>query len=97
MPLLRLALHCLIPLLIVAPLHATTLRIATAFDPQTMDPQALALLYHTRVVFQIHESLVGRNEQFKLDRIVARPPGRAPELAQAPAVDGEHADRSASR
>ena len=34
------------------------MRIATAFDPQTMDPHALALLYHTRVVFQIYDSLV---------------------------------------
>jgi len=26
--------------------------VASAFDPQTMDPHAVALLYHTRVVFQ---------------------------------------------
>ena len=31
------------------PAHATSLRIASGFDPQTMDPHALALLYHTRV------------------------------------------------
>ena len=47
--------------------HAATLRIASAFDPQTMDPHALALLYHTRVAFQIYESLVTRDEQFKLE------------------------------
>ena len=35
-----------------------TVRIATAFDPQTMDPHALALLYHSRVAFQVYESLV---------------------------------------
>ena len=29
--------------------NANTLRIASAFDPQTMDPHALALLYHSRV------------------------------------------------
>jgi peptide/nickel transport system substrate-binding protein len=44
-----------------------TLRIASAFDPQTMDPHALALLYHSRVVFQVYDSLVNRNEAFKLE------------------------------
>ena len=48
-----------------------TLRIASAFDPQTMDPHALALLYHTRVVHQIYESLVGRDENFKLEPALA--------------------------
>ncbi|MBL8289917.1 MAG: hypothetical protein JNL85_18170, partial [Rubrivivax sp.] len=43
-----------------APASAQALRIASAFDPQTMDPHALALLYHSRVAFQVHESLVGR-------------------------------------
>jgi len=51
--------------------HATTLRIATAFDPQTMDPHALALLYHARVSYQIYESLVGRDERFKLEPALA--------------------------
>jgi peptide/nickel transport system substrate-binding protein len=46
---------------------ANTLRIASAFDPQTMDPHALALLYHSRVVFQVYDSLVNRNEAFKLE------------------------------
>ncbi|MBP6900715.1 MAG: ABC transporter substrate-binding protein [Burkholderiaceae bacterium] len=50
---------------------ATTLRIASAFDPQTMDPQALALLYHTRVAFQIHESLLNRNQAFALEPSLA--------------------------
>ena len=48
-----------------------------------MDPHALALLYHSRVVFQIYDSLVGRDEQFKLEPALAlswqmtaaRPPG----------------------
>jgi peptide/nickel transport system substrate-binding protein len=48
-----------------APMPA--LRIASAFDPQTMDPQALALLYHSRVVFQIYESLVTRDQAFRIE------------------------------
>jgi peptide/nickel transport system substrate-binding protein len=48
------------------PLHAATLRIASAFDPQTMDPHALALLYHARVSSQIYESLVTRDREFRL-------------------------------
>jgi peptide/nickel transport system substrate-binding protein len=51
--------------------HATTLRIASAFDPQTMDPHALALLYHTRVAFQIYDNLVNRDENFKLEPALA--------------------------
>jgi peptide/nickel transport system substrate-binding protein len=50
---------------------AVPLRIASAFDPQTLDPQALALLYHSRVVFQIYESLVGRDANFKLEPALA--------------------------
>jgi peptide/nickel transport system substrate-binding protein len=49
------------------PASAQSLRIATAFDPQTMDPQALALLYHSRVAFQLYESLVTRDENFALE------------------------------
>lgn len=52
--------------------QATSVRIATAFDPQTMDPHALALLYHSRVVFQIYESLVGRDEQFRTEPALAQ-------------------------
>ena len=51
--------------------HAATLRIASAFDPQTMDPHALALLYHTRVSVQIYEGLVNRDENFKLEPSLA--------------------------
>ncbi len=54
-----------------APAQAQTLRIASAFDPQTMDPHALALLYHSRIAFQVHESLVGRDEKFKLEPALA--------------------------
>jgi peptide/nickel transport system substrate-binding protein len=51
--------------------HAAALRIATAFDPQTMDPHSLALQYHTRVVFQIYESLVGRDQHYRLVPVLA--------------------------
>ena len=54
-----------------APTKAGLLRIATAFDPQTMDPHGLALLYHSRVVYQIYDSLVGRDEQFKMEPALA--------------------------
>jgi peptide/nickel transport system substrate-binding protein len=47
------------------------LRIASAFDPQTLDPHGLALQYHARVVFQIYESLVSRNERFALEPALA--------------------------
>jgi len=51
--------------------RAATLRVATAFDPQTMDPHSLALQYHTRVVFQIYESLVGRDPHYRLVPVLA--------------------------
>ncbi|MDP1902302.1 MAG: ABC transporter substrate-binding protein [Rubrivivax sp.] len=50
--------------------HAAV-RIASAFDPQTLDPHALALLYHSRVAFQIYDSLVGRSEAFKIEPALA--------------------------
>ena len=37
-----------------------------------MDPHAVALLYHTRVVHQIHESLVNRDAGFKLEPALAQ-------------------------
>ena len=51
--------------------HAASLRIASAFDPQTMDPHSLALQYHTRVVFSIYESLVGRDPDYHLVPVLA--------------------------
>ena len=48
-----------------------TLRYASAFDPQSMDPHALALLYQTRVVTQIYEGLVNRGKDFKLEPSLA--------------------------
>lgn len=53
------------------PSGAVSVKIATAFDPQTMDPHSLALLYHSRVVFQIHDSLLGRDEQFRIEPALA--------------------------
>jgi peptide/nickel transport system substrate-binding protein len=47
--------------------RAQHLRVASAFDPQTLDPHAVALLYHSRVVFQIYDSLANRNEQFGIE------------------------------
>jgi peptide/nickel transport system substrate-binding protein len=53
------------------PAQAVTVRIATAFDPQTMDPHALALLYHSRVAYQIYEALLNRDEQFRIEPSLA--------------------------
>lgn len=50
---------------------AQTVRIASAFDPLTLDPHGLALLYHTRVVGQVYESLVNRDADFKLEPALA--------------------------
>jgi peptide/nickel transport system substrate-binding protein len=70
---LRVALAAGVWLAVLGPGHAyaQTLRIGTAFDPQTMDPHALALLYHTRVITQVYESLVNRDRDFKLEPCLA--------------------------
>ena len=57
--------------LIALPLAAKTLRFASAFDPQSMDPHGLALQYQTRVVSQIYESLVSRDRNFALEPALA--------------------------
>jgi peptide/nickel transport system substrate-binding protein len=54
-----------------SPALAKTLRLASAFDPQSMDPHALALLYQTRIASQIYESLVGRDRDFRLEPALA--------------------------
>ena len=54
-----------------APTKPGLLRIASAFDPQTLDPHALALLYHSRVAYQVYESLISRDAQFKLEPALA--------------------------
>jgi peptide/nickel transport system substrate-binding protein len=61
------ALLLLLALAHAAPARAAALRIASAFDPQTMDPHAIALLYHTRVNSQVYESLVNRDADFRLE------------------------------
>jgi len=61
----------ILALLLAAPAHAKTLRFASAFDPQSMDPHALALLYHSRVMTQIYESLVSRDREFRLEPALA--------------------------
>lgn len=50
---------------------AKTLRFASAFDPQSFDPHALALLYQSRIVTQIYESLVHRDQSYKLEPALA--------------------------
>ncbi len=58
-------------LIAAAPAGAKTLRFASAFDPNSLDPHALALLYQTRVVSQIYEGLVNRDQDFRLEPSLA--------------------------
>jgi peptide/nickel transport system substrate-binding protein len=53
------------------PAGAATLRIASANDPQSFDPHAIALLYQSRVVSQVYESLINRDREFKLEPSLA--------------------------
>ena len=69
---LQVAAMMLLALLLAAPTAiGKTLRFASAFDPQSMDPHALALLYQSRVVTQIYDSLVNRDREFKLEPSLA--------------------------
>jgi len=52
-------------------LTAKTLLMASAFDPQSMDPHALALQYHSRVISQVYDSLVSRDRNFALEPSLA--------------------------
>ncbi len=52
-------------LLVALGADAKTLRYASQFDPGTMDPHAIASLYNNRVLSQVYEALVGRDEQFR--------------------------------
>jgi len=61
----------LFALAFAAPLAAATLRFASGFDPQSLDPHALALLYQSRVVSQIYESLVFRDRNFAIEPALA--------------------------
>jgi peptide/nickel transport system substrate-binding protein len=53
------------------PAPAATLRFASGFDPQSLDPHGLALLYQTRVVSQIYESLVFRDRNYAMEPALA--------------------------
>jgi peptide/nickel transport system substrate-binding protein len=46
---------------------AKTLRYASAFEPGTMDPHAVATLYSTRILNQVYDLLVSRDEDFKME------------------------------
>jgi len=46
---------------------AKTLRYASQFDPGTMDPHALASVYNNRVLGQVYEPLVSRDENFRTE------------------------------
>ena len=50
---------------------AATLRYASQFDPGTMDPHAIASLYNTRVLSQVYDSLVQRDERFRPEPALA--------------------------
>ena len=50
---------------------AATLRIASGNDPQSFDPHSLALLYQSRVITQVYESLVNRDRGFALEPSLA--------------------------
>ena len=67
MPPVRLLFACALALGLAGAPSAKALRIGSAFDPQTMDPHALALLYQTRVMTQVYENLVTRDKQFRLE------------------------------
>jgi peptide/nickel transport system substrate-binding protein len=54
-----------------SPAAAKTLRYASAADPQSLDPHALALLYQSRIVTQVYEGLVNRGRDFQLEPSLA--------------------------
>src|SRR4051812_18195898 len=58
-------LFCLVLLFPCGTLAAKTLRYASQFDPGTMDPHAIASLYQTRVLSQVYDSLLQRDEEFR--------------------------------
>ncbi len=55
----------------LATAQAQTLRYASAFDPNSLDPHALALVYQTRIINQVYESLVNRDRDFRLEPALA--------------------------
>ncbi|MBC8023454.1 MAG: ABC transporter substrate-binding protein, partial [Burkholderiales bacterium] len=54
-------------LLAAMAVEAKALRYASQFDPGTMDPHALSSVYNNRVLSQIYEPLVGRDEKFQVE------------------------------
>ncbi len=66
-----LAVVCATSLALAAPAWSAKLRVASAFDPQTLDPHAIALLYHSRISTQVYESLVNRGRDFALEPSLA--------------------------
>ena len=56
----------LVALLFALPAGAKLLRYASQVDPGTMDPHALASLYNNRVLSQVYEPLIERDEQWKV-------------------------------
>jgi peptide/nickel transport system substrate-binding protein len=58
-------------LLSATPAASQTLRYASAFDPNSLDPHAIALLYQSRIVTQIYEGLVNRDREFRLEPALA--------------------------
>src|SRR5688572_28994341 len=62
---IRIFVRICIALAFVLAAEAKTLRIASQVDPGTMDPHAVASLYHNRVLSQVYEPLVDRDEKFK--------------------------------
>ncbi|APV50892.1 hypothetical protein BWI17_15065 [Betaproteobacteria bacterium GR16-43] len=49
------------------PATAATFRYASAFEPGSMDPHAVATTYNTRVLSQVYDSLVRRDENFEME------------------------------
>ena len=70
-PVARLVAALLVCSTLALPAAAKTLRFASAFDPNSLDPHSLALLYQTRVVTQIYESLVNRDREYRLEPALA--------------------------
>jgi peptide/nickel transport system substrate-binding protein len=61
------AILCLLSAAALTPAaFAKTFRYASQMDPGTMDPHALASGYNNRVLSQVYEGLLGRDEQFRL-------------------------------
>ncbi len=56
---------------LAAAAQGRTLRYASAFEPGTMDPHSVATVYNGRVLNQIYDHLVARNEDFVIEPSLA--------------------------